>query len=503
MKKTLISVLAIMFIAVSLLSGTFALYATKLDDLASGSVIAKDFVITADTESGFEENVLIAPSEKVIFHFSVSDFSDVMVSEVNIDVTITVTLSPLEGKSPIENLTMCVKNSIGNVVGTGAITAGVGTITVLDYFRFTETGTTKNYTVEIYWPSNEDDVLYEGHEFGNKIGVEILGVQCIHDSHEGTSRAEELGFGGGEGTLADPFEIWNAVQFGNMSKWNESEQSYTFIDGTDASGVYYKIMNNIDLGDVSGSKNLNLGLKESTLDGNGFTVTVSKMDEALFDRLDSSTVKNLTFDCASMGETGYQSKSNTSRAAVVASVVTSKFGSDAVFENVHMKNLTIVSPCNYVGSIAACSYIHNGDVIYKDCSIEEVCLTSTSKSGRTGGFSGLVRKELNNDSVVLFSYCEAMGHNEVYSFNSSSTMSGGSGLKQGTSGCISIIATDGDTKIDNGVRVVTRPYYLIEDDNNLIPTVKDKLYGYSCERYININITADYSSYEKALVTTE
>ena len=63
MKKILVIAAMILAITTSLIAGSLALYTTKIDDLAEGSVVAKEFVLLEGGTDTFKQSVKVAPSE--------------------------------------------------------------------------------------------------------------------------------------------------------------------------------------------------------------------------------------------------------------------------------------------------------------------------------------------------------------------------------------------------------------------------------------------------------
>ena len=57
MKKVILIAFLILSISCSLLAGTFAKYVVSIDDVASGSVVGKNFIFLEDGEDTFEHNV--------------------------------------------------------------------------------------------------------------------------------------------------------------------------------------------------------------------------------------------------------------------------------------------------------------------------------------------------------------------------------------------------------------------------------------------------------------
>ena len=90
MKKFLIIGALILTVATSMVAGTLATYTKSVD--FSGSVTAKRFAFTAAGSVDDSINVKLAPSETDSWKFVVSNKENSAISEVSMDVTISVTL---------------------------------------------------------------------------------------------------------------------------------------------------------------------------------------------------------------------------------------------------------------------------------------------------------------------------------------------------------------------------------------------------------------------------
>ena len=176
MKKVLLVSALVLTIITSMVSGTLAIYNVNLGTVASGSVIAKEFKLTAQGEADFTTNVLIAPTETVTMTFTVSNIDGAIVAEVPMDLDISVGFAAASGKSIIVPLTAEVKES-GVVVSTGTLTNGAGTLSIVDELTDITVGETKTYTVEITWPDTANDMDYAGSGFGTALTVTVAGTQ--------------------------------------------------------------------------------------------------------------------------------------------------------------------------------------------------------------------------------------------------------------------------------------------------------------------------------------
>ncbi len=174
MKKTLVILILLVLIVFSVNSATLALYTTTIDDLAEGSVVAKEFILLEGGTDTFTENVKIAPTETKTMSFSVKNYNGEVISETAMDLDITVAIAAASGKSAIEPLVVTVKKGT-TALGTNT---GTGTITIDDGFALNTTGQEHTYTVEINWPSNDlVDINYAGAGYGTALTVSVTGTQ--------------------------------------------------------------------------------------------------------------------------------------------------------------------------------------------------------------------------------------------------------------------------------------------------------------------------------------
>lgn len=175
MRKLLVMVLLISLICVSLVSGTFALYSITLDNLAEGSVVAKEFILLEDGEDTFEQNVKIAPAETVEWEFAIKNYDGNAISETAMDLDIKIDVKAADGKEAIQPLKVSVLNDEGQNVGD---LTGVGLIEIDDEFILSDQGQSHTYKVVIEWPSNDEvDINYAGHGFGTALNVSVTGTQ--------------------------------------------------------------------------------------------------------------------------------------------------------------------------------------------------------------------------------------------------------------------------------------------------------------------------------------
>lgn len=175
MKKVLIIAALVLIVSTSIIAGTLAMYTTTIDDLASGSVVAKEFVLLESGSDTFTENVKIAPSETVEWQFSVRNYNGSVVSETDMALDFEISVAAASGKSMINPLVVTVRDEEDTVVGTHT---GSGTITFSDTFELNTVGQEKTYTVFVEWPSNDAvDITYAGSNYGAAVTVSVTGTQ--------------------------------------------------------------------------------------------------------------------------------------------------------------------------------------------------------------------------------------------------------------------------------------------------------------------------------------
>lgn len=175
MKKTLAIAALVLVLSTSIIAGTLAMYTTSIDDLATGSVVAKEFILLENGTDSFTENVKIAPSETVDWQFSVKNYDGVVVSETAMALDFNVNITAPNGKSMIAPLVITIKDQNGNVVGT---TTGSGSIDFSSEFALDASGQQKTYTASVNWPSNDAvDINFAGANFGAEVTVSVIGTQ--------------------------------------------------------------------------------------------------------------------------------------------------------------------------------------------------------------------------------------------------------------------------------------------------------------------------------------
>lgn len=174
MKKIVIFTALLLTILSSILAGTLASYTVTLDNMASGSVVGKEFIFMEDGTDTFSDNIKIAPAEKVTWQFGVKNYNGSTVTETDLHYDLTFEVGAAPGKTAIAPLTVTVKDKSGHVVNT---VTGTGTIHVAKDFPLAAEGQSDAYKVEIYWPDTDHDINYAGNNFGTSIKVSAVATQ--------------------------------------------------------------------------------------------------------------------------------------------------------------------------------------------------------------------------------------------------------------------------------------------------------------------------------------
>lgn len=175
MKKFLIGSIMVLIMASSLVAGTLAMYTTSIDDLASGSVTAKEFIFTGVGTDTFRQGVKIAPSETVRWNFKVRNYENTIVTETDLYYRLTFNIRPAENKSAIKPLVVTVRDVEGKVLNS---VTGTGSFDVTGSFMVSEVGQEKDYIVEIFWPGDgKNDINYAGEKYGTSITVDATASQ--------------------------------------------------------------------------------------------------------------------------------------------------------------------------------------------------------------------------------------------------------------------------------------------------------------------------------------
>ncbi|WP_443112486.1 hypothetical protein [Dehalobacter sp. DCM] len=165
----------VLVLTTSIIAGTLAMYTTKVDNIAEGNVIAKEFVLLKGGTDSFTKNIKTAPGETVNWLYSVKNYNGSVVSETAMNLDFSIDILAADGKTAIAPLVVTVKDSTGKVVGT--VTSN-GKIQFTDEFPLNAAGQEKTYSVSVNWPSNNDvDSSYAGTSYGTAVKVSVLGTQ--------------------------------------------------------------------------------------------------------------------------------------------------------------------------------------------------------------------------------------------------------------------------------------------------------------------------------------
>jgi hypothetical protein len=183
MKKTIALFALVLCILAGLVSGSLALYTTSVEIDGGGSVVAKKFVLTAASSTGYEEKVKIAPEETHSALFIVYNYDEEgNVTEVDMDLEIKIEMEAANDKKLIPYITASLVDDKGNVT-PGIVNTGDGKTTIelkVDRaFRAVDGKVYRTYEIKLYWPSHNDDINYQGEAYGNKYTVIVTGTQAV------------------------------------------------------------------------------------------------------------------------------------------------------------------------------------------------------------------------------------------------------------------------------------------------------------------------------------
>jgi hypothetical protein len=183
MKKLIIMLGLVLSIVVSLVSGTLATYTRTLSPI-EGQVAAKQFYIGA-SQTMFPD-IKLAPGEKNSWRFDVVNFKDNTVTEVDMDMSIVLSVEAIENKEPIDGLVVGLYEN-GNRLGTDIVRSGQAKFNVEKAFLASAKGT-RSFEVRIEWKngivSDETDTKNMMNHNTSKISVTVTGTQCLHGNGE-------------------------------------------------------------------------------------------------------------------------------------------------------------------------------------------------------------------------------------------------------------------------------------------------------------------------------
>jgi len=174
-KRIILFLALVLAMVSSIAAGTLASYTVAIDNLAGGSVVAKEFIFVGEGTDTFQEGLKIAPSETLQWQFKVKNYEKYVISETDIYYKLTFNISASPGKKAIEPLTVTVKDGMGTILNQ---VTGVGTFDLLGSFLLAETGQERDILVEIAWPGEgKSDKDYAGEKFGTSIIVNAQASQ--------------------------------------------------------------------------------------------------------------------------------------------------------------------------------------------------------------------------------------------------------------------------------------------------------------------------------------
>ncbi len=221
MRQTILILVLLLVMATSVTAGTLAMYTTSIDNMAQGSVVAKEFVFTGNGTDSFAQGVKIAPTETVTWQFGVRNFDGHVITETDLYYKLTFNVKASDGKTAIAPLTVTVKDDSGSVVGS---TTSVGKFDVLGAFPLAEAGQSRTYSVEISWPSNDSvDIDYAGGNYGTTVNIDAVASQAPLSGSEPPPQTSNLSV---------MYKTTNAWQNG-QSGINEFNYSVTITNNSD------------------------------------------------------------------------------------------------------------------------------------------------------------------------------------------------------------------------------------------------------------------------------
>ncbi|UWG95381.1 cellulose-binding domain-containing protein [Dehalobacter sp. DCM] len=192
MRKIILLSILLLTILSSVVAGTLAMYTTSIDNLADGSVVAKEFIFLGDGTDTFQQGIKIAPSETVSWRFKVKNYQNQVITETDLYYKLTFNVQSSPGKNAITPLKVIIKDGNGNTLNS---IDGVGTLDVLGTFPLAAAGQFKDYIVEIQWPGNrQNDINYAGSNFGTTVNVAAVASQVplTGSDHENSPQQKQV-----------------------------------------------------------------------------------------------------------------------------------------------------------------------------------------------------------------------------------------------------------------------------------------------------------------------
>ncbi|HPX93705.1 MAG TPA: hypothetical protein PK646_05125 [Bacillota bacterium] len=179
MKKTISIIALVLAITVSLIAGTMSYYTITLDEVAGGSVVAKEFILMEDETIEKTFNEKIAPGETVNLVFAVKNFNANAVSETKMDVSFKLALGE---NGDLEEIAPLKIKEVSKHKGTwwdkDGLTFENGIYTDKQFLP--AEATTRVYRVTVEWPwgtADDDAIQYAGAGHGSALTVTVTGTQ--------------------------------------------------------------------------------------------------------------------------------------------------------------------------------------------------------------------------------------------------------------------------------------------------------------------------------------
>lgn len=99
-KKLIAISILVLIITGSIVAGTLANYTVTLDNVATGSVVAKEFIFLEDCSDNFTQALKIAPTDVVEWQFGIKNYNDQYVTETDMYYKVTINAAATPGKKP-------------------------------------------------------------------------------------------------------------------------------------------------------------------------------------------------------------------------------------------------------------------------------------------------------------------------------------------------------------------------------------------------------------------
>lgn len=182
MEKKLTILTLIVTIFISITAGTLAIY-TKTLPTIEGSVGTKVFYV--ENSETTIANVSLAPTESTQWTFFVVNYQNNVVTEVDMDLYITINLGEKAGFDEIDGLSVGLFEG-DKQYGTTIIRNGTIEVEIGKAFLANQKNT-RAFTLKVLWNnglvSNETDTHNADDQHTSKIAVTVTGKQCMNDSH--------------------------------------------------------------------------------------------------------------------------------------------------------------------------------------------------------------------------------------------------------------------------------------------------------------------------------